>query len=886
MRFLENGADIPDDLVRSVSDGHAVFLCGAGVSRQAGMPTFAELTEYIYAELGETRDNEPAERIAFAREEFDRVLRSLEKRTFQSGFQSRVRLATTKRLTAKPGIETRYHLTLLQLSRDVDGRPRLLTTNFDTLFERAAQAGLIGDAPSHAGKSIPKPGGPDDYGILHLHGRIGDTELSLTPSDLILTSADFGDAYLRDGWASQYIEDRMRLNTLVLIGYAADDAAFRLLLETLDADRVRFRDLKNIYAISKRHDDSASVWKAKGINPIEFADYNVLYNTLAEWAHYCQRPIEYGRDRICSILVGTSASEQATASGASDAKKKTPQDASGFEREQLRFFLTRDDLCSTLTKFNPSIAWLPWLYEMNLLEPRMQIAPWIEKNFNELNTIRDTVANIHFFDTDTADFLDFRLEQQLDSLSPLQIKCWRLIIRFMRSARRKALLHEWFDLAPRIKRGEQSYELLERVSDALRPKLKISRRIAWPEDGNQNVSERPTDLMSIMYDIEEGLNEQEVLSVWPKNTSADVDAKLLRILTSALTAALADATDVGVEGDQGYSASDFDVPSVAKHHQNEYRDGFLTIVRVIAEVWTQLSAKDSALALNFVDQWQHSEFRLIRRIGLFAGANPIVPTDIVAEMLRMLPRGELFLTSSSVEIHRLLRERWPHFTSPQRENIENRIIEGPPTDWFRKQTNIEELVARCHFNLLGDLQRNNLEITNKSRKLLQEIAERWPNWKLRPPEQAGFHSWHESRSGFVGDPDKLKDVNDDHLVEAAEKLAANAGIFDGDAWRAICQVDPMRALRGLEAQAAKGRWSAQAWNCFLQNPQKIDEPERINLIAQLLMNAPNGSFLEIASSAAWWLNENTKMLKETSLWPLWDRIFDSVSCSVVSQKNA
>ena len=29
----------------------------------------------------------------------------------------------------------------------------------------------------------------------------------------------------------------MRLGTLVLVGYAAEDAAMRLLLETLDADR-------------------------------------------------------------------------------------------------------------------------------------------------------------------------------------------------------------------------------------------------------------------------------------------------------------------------------------------------------------------------------------------------------------------------------------------------------------------------------------------------------------------------------------------------------------------------------------------------------------------------------------------------------------------------
>lgn len=221
MRFIENGSDIPDDLIRTVSDGDAVFLCGAGASmRLADMPSFQTLTDRIYAELGESYENEPAERIAYERNEFDRALRSLEKRTLFPKSPSRVRAATAQILAARTVVNTADHLALLQLSRDHDGRPRLLTTNFDTLFERAARDGGLVDAPSHAGKALPSPGSDNDFGVMHLHGRLPDSELSLAHTDLVLTSADFGDAYLRDGWASRYIEDRMRQNTLVLVGYA------------------------------------------------------------------------------------------------------------------------------------------------------------------------------------------------------------------------------------------------------------------------------------------------------------------------------------------------------------------------------------------------------------------------------------------------------------------------------------------------------------------------------------------------------------------------------------------------------------------------------------------------------------------------------------------
>lgn len=303
MRFIPGTPDIPDELIKDVADGDAVFVCGAGVSMRVGMPSFRQLTEQIYNEIGETPNNEAAEEEALRRGEYDRALGSLERRTRLPKARSRVRIATTKLLSPAPGLAVPDHLSLLRLSRDAEGRVRLLTTNFDPLFECAAHAN--GQAvPSHAGKASPRPGTPDDHGILHLHGRIAFGPRNIPSSDLILTSADFGDAYLRDGWASQYMEDRMRLNTLVLVGYAAEDTAMRLLLETLDADRERFRDLKKIYAIEQKTAVSASIWNAKGIVPIEFSSYDQLYMTIGEWATYAMDPAAYGGAKLQALLGG------------------------------------------------------------------------------------------------------------------------------------------------------------------------------------------------------------------------------------------------------------------------------------------------------------------------------------------------------------------------------------------------------------------------------------------------------------------------------------------------------------------------------------------------------------------------------------------------------
>jgi hypothetical protein len=300
VRFLEQGADVPDDLIRAVINGSATFLCGAGVSHRVNLPMFGKLTKAVYARLGGSPDEEPAERIAIEQSEYDRALRSLEKRTRLPRRPSLVREAVADLLKA-PDVPFPDHLALLQLSRDSEGRPRLLTTNFDTLFERAAREAGI-HAPSHAGVSIPQAGGERDFGILHLHGRIADQLIGLDATDLVLTSADFGDAYLRNGWASRYVEDRMRLGTLVLVGYRAEDPAMRLLLEALDVDRTRFPDLKDIYAIERGTPDSKSTWKAKGVTPIEFANYDEIYGTVREWARYAANPVEYSRARVRDIL--------------------------------------------------------------------------------------------------------------------------------------------------------------------------------------------------------------------------------------------------------------------------------------------------------------------------------------------------------------------------------------------------------------------------------------------------------------------------------------------------------------------------------------------------------------------------------------------------------
>jgi hypothetical protein len=158
---------------------------------------------------------------------------------------------------------------------------------------------------------------------------------------------------------------------------------------------------------------------------------------------------------------------------------------------------------------------------------------------------RDVVANIQFFGPETANFLEYRLNAQAANLPSLCAKSWALIIRHMRAARRGRAQNDWFEIAPQLKRGDHSNAVLERLANALRPKLKIGERLSW--SATEAVTpQRPSDLMSIEYDVEDSVSSDHVLAAWPSDAAAETDENLLLQLTIALSAALADATDVGV----------------------------------------------------------------------------------------------------------------------------------------------------------------------------------------------------------------------------------------------------------------------------------------------------------------------------------------------------
>jgi len=555
-------------------------------------------------------------------------------------------------------------------------------------------------------------------------------------------------------------------------------------------------------------------------------------------------------------------------------RRRTPADATDFEKEQLRFLLAESsDLPAILTRLNPSLAWLRFFVDAIIAKDDRLLAAWIARNFADMGAIREVVDNLHLLGPDTAKILEYHLNHVPEPLPSAIEKAWRLLIKSIRTNAGADVFGDWFEIAPRIRNGDTSPELLSRFANAVRPKIRLSSPTLFPEQDKQPV-EHPSQLLSINFDVSEDITGADMAATWPESVNPAADIALIAKLMEGLCGALDEATYAEVEDFNGYSRSCADVPSVADHPQNAHRRGFLVITRVLADLWERLAAKSPTDALHVLQEWKGQHYKLVQRLVLFASAHPIVPAETAGQSLLDVPQGDFFLSGARVEVVRLIRARWSDIPIPMRDAILRRICEGPPRGWFRQGVPVDQLIDLARFEVLADMEREGLALNTETEAILREIRSRWPSWQPEPARQAGFLSWIEGPRLVTRDGTELDRVADRDLVAAAARLIAEKGPLHGERWQGLCRSDPDRAARGLKVAAAAGDWPEDFWRPLLWSQTGYLAPETAQAIATLLQSCPIKEFRSIVPAAAWWLSQHTQVLTDAVLWFLWDRILE------------
>lgn len=293
MQFIANGPDIPDELLQAHEEGRVVFFCGAGISYPAGLPGFSGLVRSIYEKTGTVP--EPIEDRAFKNGQFDAALNLLENRLPGQRQKLLMRKALAEAL--KPNLRrkgaTETHSALLHLARNRQGVLRLVTTNFDCVFERVSNRERK-PFVRHVAPMLPIPKSSRWDGLVYLHGALPAKLDDSSLNRLVVTSGDFGLAYLTERWAARFVGELFRNYVVCFVGYSINDPVMRYMMDALAADRMLGEVTPQTWALGEctpgDETNQLMEWKAKGVNPILYAvpagthDHSALHRTLKVWA--------------------------------------------------------------------------------------------------------------------------------------------------------------------------------------------------------------------------------------------------------------------------------------------------------------------------------------------------------------------------------------------------------------------------------------------------------------------------------------------------------------------------------------------------------------------------------------------------------------------------
>ena len=340
-----SGIDFPSPLIDALRNDNLVIFAGAGVSvgTPACLPDFRSLAEIIAEGTGESL------------REGEREDRFLGRLCDDIGVD--VYMRAVEALSRGQPAPTDLHRDLLRLNRNVK-HLRVVTTNFDLLFEAAlhdvsAQMHDVYRAPA-------LPLGRDFAGIVHVHGALDRT------STMVLTDADFGLAYLNDGWARRFLLELFRSFTVLFVGYSHSDTIMTYLARALPSDGTKPR-----FALTT----DAGNWRTLGIESILYPDssnHEALHEGIRGLADFTQRGVLDWRQQINGIA-------------------QNPPSLNEEEMDLIRYAVTDPGRIRFFTETASDSEWINWLYSGGhlsglfqtgeLTECQRHLAGWLSEKF-------------------------------------------------------------------------------------------------------------------------------------------------------------------------------------------------------------------------------------------------------------------------------------------------------------------------------------------------------------------------------------------------------------------------------------------------------------------------------------------------------------------------
>ncbi len=930
MRFHPNGPSIPDILLDRCDSGRVVFLCGAGVSVPSGMPDFVKLTRHVIEFFDPPPDSDIM--TAFRPWLDDKSDKSAAKIPLDQIFnllhleygKDEVNACVTKRLSEQLTSNDcgREHNLIKRISSSQNGVPQVVTTNFDRLFEAGPKIeGLVCYEPP----AFPDINfGSTIEGITYLHGRLVDVDAE-SHASYVLSSADFGRAYLSEGWATNFIRHLLERYTVVLVGYKAEDPPIKYLLQGLNHDGLY--DRSRLYAFDRgRPEEIEAKWRDRGVTAIAYSDHLDLWECLEAWAERAVDPRKWRASVIAKTQQdpktltaherGQVAHILRTVQGARVFSESEPiphpewvcvMDANVRSAKQSHIFgkgaevfdpaavygldddldeISEDELRPGTSNDNL----LVWRHgddnphDSHRLGGRqvegyeeipkrlVHLISWVSKSIHS-PVIAWWAIRQNGLHPRLLHEIEWHLEHGKGFHGSAR-HTWLLILEHHRDSRNRQRGDAWFYLKSRIDAEGWTASTLREFRRVTTPRIDIR-----PPLGEEEVKPPSSAWEEVRLSA---LGQFELKFFKWHNEDLEVpDEMLLKvfvILQEQLTIAsclLADIEQVYVQTPTCYPNRDID--GTERFTEN------VKAITWIVQLFDRIAAKWPKLANAYATTWPVAAPSLFRKLKLYAfNKVDVFPAAHIAEELIDLDQ-EIFWDISVVrELLFLLEDRWGDISPEGRDQLIGRILNGPDQPSHCSDDDFPRFRNEFAARYARYLELRGCELTAVHSERLAEMIKNIPGWSDGWASSIVIE--HGSHVGWVGrdeTPDAILNLPDNEVVaRAKEDQKRNFGSFiEKHSFTGLVKSNPRKALSGLTIAGKAGDYPEAFWADMIAELPADISPRLRRVFLNRVARLPHEVIVKLRHALSRWLMQHlVKVLAfdEDLGWAVYDHIVDGI----------
>lgn len=920
MQFVRHGPDIPERLLQAHEDGCVVFFCGAGISYPARLPGFSGLVDRLYQALSVTPN--PVQDSAIKAGQFDTAIGLLEADVVGGRETVRRSLATILQpdLTARNATAT--HEALLTLSRNRKAQTRLITTNFDRVFEEVRLAKSL-SLPDFKAPLLPVPKSRWD-GLVYLHGLLPVAPTAGDLDRLVVSSGDFGLAYLTERWAARFVSELFRNFTVCFVGYSINDPVLRYMMDALAADRLLGESPPEMFAFGSyskgKELERANEWKAKNVTPILYREHQhhaYLHKTLRAWAETYRDGVR-GKERIiveCAIAQPLASTKQdnfvgrmlwaLSDPGGLPAKRFAeldpvpsldwldPLSHQLFRHEDLGRFgvpsqpAVDDTLAYSMTSRPTPYSLAPWMAIVDAGHRNCrwdavmhQLASWLTRHLNDQKLLIWLIKRGGQPHDQLVWLIDRRIEEldkfsssgntvELDRIranapnaipSPAMRTLWRLLLNgHVKSRLRDLSFYRWRD---QFKHDGLTASVRFALRETLTPCLSLREpfRRSGADDEAQVCIKSIVEWEVVLASdhVHHGLRDL------PKNEQWKA---ALPELLDDFSALLRDALDLmrelgGVDSDHDYSR--VHQPSISDHSQNKGFHDWTALIELTRDAWLATAAKSPDRARIVAEMWAHGPYPVFRRLAFFAAAQGrVIPLRQALDWLLTDGRRWLWSEETRRETMRLLVSLAPQLDTTALTDLEQAILSGPPRNLYRADIDPDDwnnILDHRVWLRLAKMAQAGATLSEAGQSRLDDLSAQHP-WQLAADESDEFP--FRMGGGWVGDRDPWKPFTPIPRTRRGvlNYLLAHPVLDHSqqDEWRKLCSEMFQATAYALCKLTQQNNWPAERWRDALQAWGEENLRSRSwRYMAPVVVGAPDHLVQALSHGISWWLRAVAK----------------------------